>query len=106
MSSSSDGGAKPVLDIERLASLLALCPEVTRLNTPGEDEAWALAHHLTDLEEAFRVMLDDLFVKLGSPEADAAARYEVLLDIGEELRHVMYHIREARFFKYLEGSEG
>ena len=31
---------------------------------------------------------------------------DVLLDIGEELRHVLYHIRDPKFFSYLYDQEG
>jgi hypothetical protein len=106
VSKQPESGSTPAVDIKTLATLLSQCPEVTRLSTPGEDEPWALAHHLTDLAESFRVILDELLVKVVSPELDAAARYDALMDIGEELRHVMYHIKDARFYNYLEGSEG
>jgi hypothetical protein len=93
------------VNIEVLAMLLAQCPEVTRYSTPDEDEAWTLAHGLADLEESFRVVLDDLLVKLMSKEIGPAERYDILLDIGEELRHIMYHIKDSRFYRYLDNSE-
>ena len=35
-------------------------------------------------------------------EADSeAAIQNALLDIGEELRHILYHIKDPKFFDYL-----
>jgi hypothetical protein len=106
VSSGLKNGIMPVVNIKEIADLLAQIPEVTRHNTPDEDEAWTLAHGLSDLEESFRVVLDDLLVKLMNKDINAAERFDILLDIGEELRHIMYHIKDSRFYKYLDDSEG
>ena len=89
-------------DVARLAELLSKCPEVTRFDTPGTREAWAIADSLADLEGSFRDFLDKQLPKLAGADIEPAAAYETLLDIGEEFRHILYHIIEHQnFYKYL-----
>lgn len=87
--------------VQRLARRLVECPEVTRFDTAEEKEAWALAHTFADLERSFRLFLDDLLPDLLNQSIDQEGVYEILLSIGEELRHVEYNIRDSRFFEYI-----
>ena len=32
--------------------------------------------------------------------------FDVLIDIGEEFRHILYHIHDPKFYKYLEDRDG
>jgi hypothetical protein len=88
-------------ELKRLAKLLEQCPQVSRLDTGAEKEAWTLAHALLDLEESCRMLVDRHMPKLRQADLTADERYNVLLEVGEELRHVLYHIKDPRFFKYL-----
>jgi hypothetical protein len=45
--------------------------------------------------------LDALLPRLLNDSLEPDELNEVLLDIGEELRHVLYHIRDPKFFGYL-----
>jgi hypothetical protein len=89
-------------DVARLADLFSRCPEVTRFDTPETGEAWALADSLADLEGSFRDFLNEQLPKLATVGMGPAEAYETLLDIGEEFRHILYHIIDhQRFYKYL-----
>ena len=101
---------EPLLkDVRKLASLakrLAKCREVTKYDTNDEQEAWTLAHALGDLEVSFRKFLDEQLPALASDQLEERDIYNLLLDIGEEFRHVLYHIKDPKFFRYLsEESE-
>jgi hypothetical protein len=89
----------------RLTERLARLKAVSQFDQPGEPQAATLAHSLTDLEKSFREILDALLPKLLNESLDSDQLNEVLLDIGEELRHVLYHIRDPKFFGYLIDSE-
>jgi hypothetical protein len=46
-------------------------------------------------------MLDILFPRLLDESLAPEKLNDVLLAVGEELRHVLYHIRDPKFFSYL-----
>jgi hypothetical protein len=78
-----------------------MCPEVTRYDEGGHKEAWALAHSFLDLEESFRAFLEDKLPKLTQRELKAPEVYDVLLEIGEDFRHILYHIKAPKFYAHL-----
>lgn len=88
-------------DLRSLADRLARCPDVTRFDSDMESESWTLAHSLGDLEDSFRTFLDRQLPRLAEGTLGPVETYELLLDIGEELRHVIYHINDTRFYRYL-----
>jgi hypothetical protein len=90
----------------RLAERLARLKAVSQFDVPGEPQAATLVHSMTDLEGSFRTILDVLLPKLLNASVDTDELNDVLLDIGEELRHVLYHIRDPKFFGYLECDDG
>jgi hypothetical protein len=87
-------------DWKRLADKLSLCAVVSKHDTAHEREGSTLAHAFADLEESFfefhgrlaRLLKEDL-----SPDLT----YEVLLEIGEDFRHILYHIKDPKFYRYL-----
>lgn len=91
---------------QRLAERLARLKTVSQFDQPGEPQAATLAHSLTDLEKSFREILEVLLPKLLHESLDSDQLNDVLLDIGEELRHVLYHIKDPKFFGYLIDDEG
>lgn len=85
----------------RLTERLASLKSVSQFDRPREPQAATLTHSLTDLEKSFREVLDTLLPKLLDESLASDQLNDVLLDIGEELRHILYHIRDPRFFDYL-----
>lgn len=87
--------------LKALADRLSRCPEVTRYDEGENREAWTISHAFADLEESFRKFLDDHLPKLMQDQAEASRTYDLLLEIGEELRHILYHLKDPRFYRYL-----
>ncbi len=86
--------------IKALATIFSTEDKVTRYNDGDYNEAWTLAHGLIDIEESSKKIADQISQLLkGDPKIDA---YEQLLDIGEELRHILYHINDTKFYAYLK----
>lgn len=85
----------------RLTERLARVKSVSQFDQPGEPQAATLAHSLTDLEKSFREILETQLPRLLDESLAPDQLNDVLLDIGEELRHVLYHIRDPKFFDYL-----
>lgn len=91
------------LELKVLAEVLSRCEQVTRYDTPTEKQAWTLAHTLLDLAESFRAFLDHQLPRLRDERLTSDDLYETLLEIGEELRHIVYHVRDPEFYGYLRG---
>ena len=87
--------------LKALAERLEICQKVKGYDTPDEKQAWTLAHNLLDLDASFRTFLDQQLPKLEKEELNSDQINDILFEIGEELRHVLYHIRDAEFYSYL-----
>lgn len=93
-------------ELKNLAEHLEKSAEVTRYDSEEEKESWTLAHDFLDLEESFGRFVRDYLVRLKTEELSADEVGDLLVDIGEEFRHILYHIRNSRFYKYLDSDGG
>lgn len=89
------------VELKALAERLNRCEQVTRYDTATEKQAWTLAHNFLDLAESFRAFLDEQLPKLRDESLGCAELDDVLTDIGEEFRHILWHIQNAEFYAYL-----
>lgn len=92
-------------EVLRLVERLSRVPSVARFDRPEEPQAATLAHSLADLEGSFRTTVEVLLPRLLDRSLGPEELNDVLLSIGEELRHVLYHIRDPRYFGYLFDDE-
>lgn len=88
-------------EMKELAERLEICQQVKRYDSAEEKQAWTLAHNLLDLEQSFRTYLDQQFPRLKKEELNPDQMNDLLLEIGEEFRHILYHIRDSAFYAYL-----
>ena len=87
--------------VAELAKRLSECPEVSRYDSAEYREAWAVADGFADLEGAFRTFLDECLPKLVDSRVRGEALVDVLQDVGEELRTILWHIQAPKFYQYL-----
>ena len=83
-----------------LVEKLKKCKSVSKFDTTDEPEAWRIVNSLSDLEEAFEEVTRVLLPRLVNTESINEAE-DTLHDIGEELRHILYHIKDPKYFSYL-----
>jgi len=83
-----------------LADRLSQIDSVSQFDAPGERQSETIVHSLTDMEKSFREIVDNLLPRLIN-ESDSEKLEDTLLDIGEELRHILYHITDPKYFSYL-----
>lgn len=90
--------------IEKLKSVtrnLEKSERVTKHSTKEENQADTLANALIDIEEALKKIKEQiptLYLKdLTKDEVD-----DLILELGEELRHILYHINDTRVYDYLK----
>jgi hypothetical protein len=91
--------------VNYLANILLKSSKINNYNDMENKEAWTLAHSFNDLEDSFKKVLTELFPKLRNTEIQETEINDLLLDIGEEFRHISYHIKDPKFFKYLFDSD-
>ena len=91
--------------LKAIAERLSRSPAVTRFDVGEEREAWTLAHSFADMEGSFRKIYDEILPRLIDANIADSDIDDLLLDIGEELRHILYHIQDPKFYRYLHGSE-
>lgn len=83
-----------------LTRILSQVPMVTKFDHPDESQAETIVHSLSDLEKSFRTV-SNLIPKLFEDTNNVDHLNDVLLEIGEEFRHILYHLRDPDFFNYL-----
>ncbi len=88
--------------VQALARVLSTCARVNRYDQESEPEAWTLALAFRDIEESTAKIYNEFIPRLLTAEHSSDEIYNILINIGEELRHVLYHIRDPQFFRYLE----
>jgi hypothetical protein len=85
--------------IKRLANLLEANPRIARLGSGAEPGGWLVANALAHVEESCSAIVARIASLSG--KASVSAQDELLIELGEDLRHVMYHVRETQLFNYV-----
>ena len=85
--------------LTELGDRLAGCPMVTQY---GAEEPGALLLAFSDLEGAMRAFLEEQVPKLADPTVQGEALEDLLIDIREEFRHILYHLHDPEFFRVVE----
>lgn len=73
---------------------------VAKYDSNDELEATRLAHSLSDMESAFFEIMENYLPSLLEADSEESVKNS-LIDIGDEIRHILYHIKDPRFFSYL-----
>ena len=87
--------------MKHIAERLQRTDKLKDLGEAGRKQAWELAHHLSDIEESCSAFLSDLLPILVQKDLPDAEVYKVLHSMGEQFRHLLYHIREIKYYDYL-----
>ncbi len=87
--------------IKVLADLLQDVLPVRRFDTSDEPASWNLAVGLADIQKSCAAISGVHIPELLATADSAADVHGILLEIGEELRHILYHVRDMPFYRYL-----
>lgn len=90
---------------KKLAETLSNCQDVVKYDSADEKESWTLVHSFSDLEISFRKIFDTLLPAILQVKKSGSDVNEILLEIGEEFRHIRYHLSDPKFYKYLLEKE-
>jgi hypothetical protein len=80
---------------------LEKCTAVTKHSTEDENQADTLANALIDIEESMR-LLDHQIAKLYLNDLAEGEIINLIHGIGEELRHILYHVKDTKVYDYLK----
>jgi hypothetical protein len=83
-----------------VAKNLAKKKNLTSNKDSNEDQIQTMSHGLVDIEEAIKGM-DVLIKKLYMTVLSEDEVDEILTDIGDDLRHLIYHVRDMEYYEYL-----
>ena len=89
--------------IEKLNAIiknLEKCQSGTKYSTVEENQADTLANSFLDIEEALNIIRDQI-PKFYLNHLDASEVDDLIFDVGEELRHILYHIYSTKVYDYL-----
>jgi len=86
----------------RLVHRLGGQPFITRRDAPGEPpEAEALGLALVDIRRSCKSALASWFPILFDPASTDEEFLDALAELREELRHILYHVEDARYLRLL-----
>ena len=87
---------------ETITNLLERLSSCSLISRYGPEEAGTIVHALSDLEGSLHKFMDNQIPKLADPSTRGASLEDLLLDIREEVRHILYHLRDPQFFRQLD----
>lgn len=90
----------------RLAQHLERIPAVCRFvehrgaSSPKE-AAWEMAIGLADIQESAAKLFQELVPALMRTSPETVEAEDLLHEVGEEYRHILYHISNTEYFRYV-----
>jgi len=88
--------------LEIIAQNLKKSEKVNRYDNGEELEAYTIAHALLDIEESATVLSKNFIPKLLSNDITENELNEILIDMGDVFRHIIYHIKDSKYYDYLD----
>lgn len=90
---------KSIRSITALANVLAQSQLVGRYDLDDHVEADAIANAIADMEAEFQTLTEVVFPKLSASSLSEKDINEILWEVRDRLRHVVYHINDCRTFR-------
>lgn len=86
--------------LNKLSSVLGKSSLVNSFDKDDEKESYNLAVSLLDIKESIKnlnKLIDQIHLEKDEDKIDKS-----LWDIGDEFRHIIYHISNSRFYDYID----
>jgi hypothetical protein len=88
--------------MKALVARLERCSQITNLSDASHNEAWTLAHSLSDIADA-----SDEYLKVLPSLRDVSLQgdelIQRLIDVVNGLQHMLYYLEDPRFFRQFLG---
>ena len=86
---------------KQLATRLSKLKKISSLDSATERECDTLAHSFLDLKDSFKKFNDVFLPIMFDINTTDEELEDVLTDIGDEFRHILYHIKDSKYYQYL-----
>lgn len=83
-------------------NLLKNNKKIAKFDDENGEEADRIAHSLIDIKDSFKDIYEKYVPLLENGNLNESKIDDVLLDIGEEFRHILYHIADMKYYNYLQ----
>jgi len=90
---------------DHLRSMAPVARSAEQRGTSVNAEAWQIATALADIEESANKLFAVLVPKLLQTDSFSFEANALLTDVGEEYRHMLYHIQDTKLFGYIVPHE-
>ena len=87
--------------LQAITKNLEKSEKVTKYSTPVENQADTLANAFIDIEESMVTIIREQIPKLYLHNLNSSEVDELLSAIGEEFRHILYHINDTKLYNHL-----
>ena len=91
---------KDIVSLSKKIAESEVVKKYDQSSSKKDPESWVVAYSLSEIEESCQKISIDLLKKLVAAETTEQVDC-VLSDIREELRHMLYHIKDSKFFKII-----
>ncbi|WP_138484934.1 hypothetical protein [Dyadobacter bucti] len=91
--------------IQKLRALMANLERssiLNKLSTKEDNQIDTLANALIDIEESLKKVINEHIPHFYQNELSEEEVEDIIFDIGEELRHLLYHINDTKVYNYLK----
>lgn len=78
--------------------------KVAQFGSKNEPGGWRLAYSLSEIEKSCSTFYNKLLPKLKVTDKQEDIE-NILHEIGEEFRHLLYHIEDSKYYSYLFDDE-
>jgi hypothetical protein len=85
---------------QTLATVLAVLPAISKVGTAQEPGAWIVAYALADIVDTCSRLTAHV-ESLKSHSLTPEAVHTAVVEIGEDLRHILYQVQASRYYDYL-----
>ena len=89
-------------DINKLEQMFQSMESITKFNTNAQNESNTLAYSFAEIEKTLHMLINNFnSLKKLSFENNEKEVEDILHDIGEDFRHILYHIHDSKYYGYL-----
>jgi hypothetical protein len=78
--------------------------KINSYDSDKEKESDTLANAILDIAESSSLIVNELVPKLTANDISESQIEDILHEIGEEFRHILYHIKDSKYYGYLDNS--
>lgn len=90
--------------VQLLYKILKDNKKVAQFDSKNEPGGWRLAYSLSEIEKSCSTFYNKLLPKLKATDKQEDIE-NILHEIGEEFRHLLYHIEDSKYYSYLFDDE-